>query len=114
MTFQEMLQTDLDGVFFNADEFASEHQIDGKTLTVILQEESYSGAKTRYGKSGGNINPKESAINRNALLLRIRESDVQRKFTAGAMVDVDGKKMFIADVKHLGGVYTLTIEQHRY
>lgn len=113
MTFQEMLKTDLDDVFFNVEEFASEHQIDGKTLTVILQEDNYSGAKTRYGESRGNINPKETAVNKNTLTLRIREADVQRKITAGAMIDVDGKKMFISDVKHPPGVYILTIERHK-
>lgn len=113
MTFQEMLKTDLDDVFFDAEEFASEHQIDGKMLTVILQEENYGNAKTRYGESRGNINPKETAINKNTLTLRIRESDVKRKLTSGAMIDVDGKKMFISDVKHPTGMYILTIERHK-
>lgn len=113
MTFQEMRKTDLDNVFFNTGEFASEHQIDGKMLTVILREDHYSGAKTRYGQSSGNINPKEDAINRNVLTLRIRETDVHRKLTAGAMIDVDGKKMFISDVKHPSGMYILTIERHK-
>lgn len=113
MTFQEMLKTDLDDVFFDADELASEHEIDGEMLTVVLQEENYSNAKTRYGESRGNINPKETAVNKNTLTLRIREADVQRKLTAGAMIDVDGKKMFIADVKHPPGVYILTIERHK-
>lgn len=113
MTFQEMLKTDLDEVFFNAEEFAGEHQIDGETLTVILQEDHYSGARTRYGPSSGNINPKENAVNRNALTLRIRESDVHRKLTADSMIDIDGKKMFISDVRHQGGVYILTIGRHK-
>lgn len=113
MTFQEMRKTDLDDVFFNAEELASEHKIDGKTVTVIWKEENFENAKTRYGPSSGNINPKENAINRNTWTLRIRESDVNRKLTVGAMIDVDGKKMFISDVKHINGVYVLVLERHK-
>lgn len=112
MTFQEMQKRDLDDIFFNADELAGEHEIDGEKLTVILREEDYAGAKKYNGSMKSALNPKENAVNKNSLTLRIRESDVHRKLTAGAMITIDGKKMFISDVKHLGGVYVLTIERH--
>ena len=113
MTFQEMLKTDLDDVFFDADELASEHEIDGEKLVVSLKEEDYASAKMSYGLMKSTLNPKENAINKNFMTLRIRESDVHRKLTSGAMISVDGKKMFISDVKHQRGVYVLTIERHK-
>lgn len=113
MTFQEMLKTDLDDVFFDTDELASEHEIDGETLVVILREEDYAGAKTSYRQMKNAVNPKENAVNKNSMTLNIRESDVHRKLTSGATISVDGKKMFIADVKHRRGVCVLTIERHK-
>ena len=112
MTFQEMLRADLDHVFFNAGEMASEHEIDGKKMVVILKEEDLENARAHYRSTKNTLNPKENAINKQFFTVRIRESDVNRKFTSGAMITVDGKRMFVADVKHQRGVCVLTIEGH--
>lgn len=111
MTFQEMHRSDLDQVFYEG-EFADEHEIDGKTVMAIVKEENYADAKMTYGLMKNTLNPKEKAINKNTLTLRIRDTDVSRKFTAGAMISLDKKKMFVADVKHPNGEYVLTLERH--
>lgn len=111
MTFQEMLKEDLDSIFYT-DELAGEHEIDGKIVMAILKEDGYADAKMTYGLMKNTLNPKEKAINKNVLTLRLRDTDVDRKFTAGAMITMDKKKMFISDVKHPPGEYVLTLERH--
>ena len=111
MTFQEMLRSDLDNVFYT-EELASEHEIDGKKVMAILKEDGYADAKMSYGVMKNTLNPKEKAINKNMLTLRIRDADAHRKFTAGAMITLDKKKMFVADVKHPPGEYVLMLERH--
>lgn len=111
MTFQEMLRSDLDNIFYT-EELASEHEIDGKKVMAILKEDGYADAKMSCGLMKNTLNPKEKAINKNMLTLRIRDADAHRKFTAGAMITLDKKKMFVADVKHPPGEYVLMLERH--
>lgn len=115
MTFKDGCKEDLQNVFFDIEEFGSEHIIDGNPLTVVLIEGGCEsgelGAALKHA-----FNQKESAINRMSRTLYIREADVKeklkRKLTASATIEVDGKKMFISDVKHPEGMYKLTIERH--
>lgn len=110
MTFQEMLRSDLDDVFYT-EELAGEHEIDGKKVMAILKEDGYAEAAMSHGFRKSTLNPKERAINKNTLTLRIRDADAQRGFTAGAMIMLDKKKMFVEDVKHPPGEYVLTLER---
>lgn len=111
MTFREAYDEDLKDVFFDSEEFGSEHTIDGEPLMVILTETDFES-----GGLGSNLkntfNPKESAINKKTLTLCIREEDVKRKLTVNAKITVDGKKMFINDVKHTMGMYRLLVGEH--
>lgn len=109
MNFKEAYLEDLEEVFFDSEEFASEHTVDGKTMTIVLIDTTFENAKT--GKS--TLNPKETAINKNAIVLFIREKDVERKFTANSMINLDGKKLFVHDVKRFEGVYKLTVGTYR-
>lgn len=116
MTFREMYGEDLTDVFFDPEEFGSEHTIDGVLLTVVLKEADFeSGGRGSELKNA--FNPKESAVNKKTLVLCIREEDVEKKLerkklTVNAMIEVDGKKMFIYSVSHTMGMYRLVVGQH--
>lgn len=110
MNFKEAYLEDLDEVFFDLEEFASEHTIDGKSMVVVLVDTTLENARTTHGKS--TLNPKETAINKSGIVLFIKEKDVARKFTANSMINLDGKKLFVYDVKHFDGVYKLTVGTH--
>lgn len=109
MNFKETYEEDLCEVFFDTDELASEHSIDGQTVTVVLKEVSYTNAKQMSGRSLSAVNPKETAVNKSSTILYIREKDVTRKYTVNAMIDVDGRKLFVQDVCFSDGIYKLTI-----
>ena len=112
MTFKEAYDEDLKDVFFDPEEFGSEHMIDGEILTVVLMETIFEG-----GRLGANLknafNPKESAINQKTFTLCIREEDVKRKLTVNATIKVDGKNMFVNEVKHTMGMCRLIVSEHR-
>lgn len=40
MNFKEALEKDLSSVFFNANEFAEEHELDGETLDLVVEDTS--------------------------------------------------------------------------
>lgn len=112
MTFKDAYLEDLDEVFFDEEEFASEHTIDGVPMTVVLINTTLEGAKKSNVLSKTTVNPKENAVNKSIIILYIKEKDAKRKFTANAMINLDGKKLFIHDVSHFEGVYKLSIGTH--
>lgn len=107
--FKDAYQDDLENVFFDEDEFAGRHTIDGEACTAILIDITSSDA-IRAPKSA--FNPKETAINRVSHIIYIRDTELKRKISSNALINLDGKKYFVQDVKHTDGVYRLDIGIH--
>lgn len=113
MTFKEAYQEDLADAFFDDEEFASSHIIDGKECTVILIDVKNEGARKYYERSRSTFNPKETAINKVSYILYVREADIERKkITTNAVIELDGKKYFVLNVGLSAGIYTLAIGIH--
>lgn len=112
MNFKEAYQDDLDNAFFDEDEFASKHTIDGEEYTIVLIDTVSANAKMSYGRMKSTLNPKETAVNKISYIVYIKGRDVKRKLTTNAMITLDGKKYFIQDVKYNEGVYRLEIGIH--
>ncbi|MCM1045632.1 MAG: hypothetical protein NC417_08990 [Candidatus Gastranaerophilales bacterium] len=113
-SFKGAYQDDLAHAFFDEEEFAERHTVDGVECTVILTDVTSVIATPVSAKYA--INPKETAINKASYVIDIRDTDVEKlkrtKFTSGAMINLDGKKYFVQDVKHSNGMYRLTIGIH--
>jgi hypothetical protein len=107
MTFKEILIDDLDETFFNLDEFAETHNVDGRNIEVVITDVQFTNASTGMSKKA--LNPKESAINLSKYLLFIRDKDARGRYTVNAMIKLDGQTMFIQTVKHTMGVWQLGI-----
>ncbi|MCM1058320.1 MAG: hypothetical protein NC517_12045 [Firmicutes bacterium] len=107
-SFKEAHLDDLDNVFFDEEELAERHRIDGKECMAILTDMTRSSSRNQRSA----LNPKETAINRSSYLFYIRDTELERKFTVNAMIELDGKKYFVQDVKHTNGVYRLAIGIH--
>lgn len=110
--FKEAYADDLKAAFFDEEEFASVHTIDGEACTIILTDVTSVDAKTYYGSKKSALNPKETAINRISHILYIRDTELKRKFTSNALINLDGKRYFVQDVKHMEGMYRLAIGIH--
>ena len=76
--FKDTLREDVPRVFVNADEFATEHDIDGKKLLCVFDE----GQDTAGGKTEGIF------IRSNVLF--VQESFLPKKPIPGARMRVDG------------------------
>lgn len=109
MTFKEAYNEDLADVFFDPEEFASEHTIDGKPMVIVKENATLENPRTGLKTA---LNPKESAINKSQTVLYIQEKDAERKFTVNSMINLDGKKLFVYAVDHWDGVYRLTVGTH--
>ena len=71
MTLKEQMARDLESVFFNLDKFGSEHEIDGRTVTVIVDEDELT---QRRIQSGGAL--KEAGLYDCDILFFARENDL--------------------------------------
>ena len=111
-SFKEAYQDDLDNAFFDEEEFADKHMIDGEECTIILMDMTSVDASS-YGHLKSVMNPKETAINRVSYTILIRDTEVEKlkrtKFTCNAIINLDGKKYFVQDVKHPNGMYRLAL-----
>lgn len=112
MSFHDDLLEDLDNAYFDIDEFATLHTIDGKEIPVVVTTVREDESKTSYGLMKATLNPKESAINKGQFVLYAKESDIRSKVTANSLIDYDGKKMFVYAVVKTEGVLKLTIGKH--
>lgn len=114
-SFKEAYQDDLDNAFFDEEEFADKHIIDGEECTIILTDMTSVDASS-YGHVKSVMNSKETAINRVSHIILVQDTEVDKlkrtKLTCNAMINLDGKKYFVQDVKHQNGMYRLTIGIH--
>lgn len=106
MNFKEAFESDLDEAFFDLDEFAEEIKIDGKKMVAIKQEVSLKDAGNVLK---GSFNPRENTQNNTDFTLYIKEKDAKRRFTANALINVDGERMFVRSVKKLCGMIQITV-----
>lgn len=106
MNFKEAFESDLDEAFFDLDEFAEEIKIDGKKTVAIKQEVNLKDAGNVLK---GSFNQRENTQNSTDFTLYIKEKDAKRRFTANALIDVDGERMFVRSVKKLRGMIQITI-----
>ena len=106
MNFKEAFESDLDEAFFDQDEFAEEIKIDGKKMVAIKQEVSLKDAGNVLK---GSFNPRENTQNSTDFTLYIKEKDAKRRFTANALINIDGEPMFVRSVKKLRGMIQITV-----
>lgn len=110
--FKEAYTDDLEAAFFDEDEFASKHTIDGEECTIVLIDITSVDARMSYRSEKTSLISKETAINKISYILYIRDTELKRKITSNALINLDGKKYFVQDVKHTEGMYRLAIGTH--
>lgn len=106
MNFKEAYADDLDEAFFDEDEFAEKHLIDGVEMLAIKQEINFKDAGNVLK---GSFNPRENTQNDAGFLLFIKTKDAKRRFTANSRIQIDNKDMFIRSVEKTPGLIRLTI-----
>lgn len=112
MNFRDAFKEDLDEAFFCSDEFATEHKIDGKPVTVVV-----AGIDREDGKSTrrqNTMNPREKYISAEAITVYIREKDARERYSANATINFDGENMFVISATKTEGMYKLVIGKRKY
>jgi len=103
MNFKDQLALDIEGVFFNLNEFTDEVLIDGERKTVIIDDEQLKkrAEKEYFGVAAG------------MLLYFIHVNSLTKKPEVGQTQFFNKRLYYVDDVKEAGGVYEIVLNQNR-
>lgn len=106
MGFKEDLEMDVDDVFMDLEEFADKHTIDGKEMSVIVDEIELIH---REQKLQSNID----GIYKKKMLMYVRASEFGALPAIERLITFDSKKYIVKDAKNESGIYSITLEVSR-
>lgn len=101
-TFKEQLEKDMDDIFFNLDEFAENHIIDGKEIPVVVDNDRI--IELSLGKS-----VETRGIFTDDILFFVLKKYLDYEPCAGQHMTFDGVTYPISDVKEDFGGYTIIL-----
>jgi hypothetical protein len=102
MNFKETVARDR-ALFLNPDEFGEEHRIDGKMVTVVLDDNAL---KERQGGA-------ELSVAESSLLIYAAVEDLPTPKAPGAGMNVDGREYIVDDWSIDMGIATVALRQNR-
>ena len=103
MSFKEQIQQDLDAVFFNLDEFAELHRVEGAEIAVVVDSDQLN--KLKKGQILGLIEAD--------MLLMGRASDFPEDLEPGRLLNVDGRELIVVNSGKDMGLVEVALSQNR-
>lgn len=83
MSFREEMMQDIDEVFLDADEFASEHVVEGRRILCVVDEAKSSPKDAEFDLAQADF------------VLRAKTSDLPPRKAAGALLNLDGRELTV-------------------
>lgn len=105
-TFKDIVRNDAENVFLNKDEFAEEHMVDGKSMTIIIDNNEHLEREKRYKAL-------EEGISQKQVLFYVSAAEFGRLPKLGRLLELDGKKYKVADAIREGAIYSITLEANK-
>ncbi len=106
MNFKEQVARDLDTTFFNLEEFAEKHLINGVLLSVIIAEDETSERERQpvelYNAANG--------VNKASMTIYIRAFLLEDRPVVGGHFDVDGAFYQVVACADVEGMYKIDLE----
>ena len=102
MSLKDILQEDLNSVFFDLDEFAETHLVNGVEMNIIIDSNELGERKATSGK---HYDGAYSSI----MLMYVKAEEYGAKPKVGSMIVLDQKHYKVTDVVDEGGVYSITM-----
>ena len=106
MSFKDEIKADAQKIFLNELEFADEHLVNGKQMTVLIDE---SEIIKKQKKEKSNMD----GIYTRKILMYVCPEDFGPLPAQGAAVRLDGQTYLVTDAVDEYGVYSITMEANR-
>lgn len=101
MGFKESIQDDLN-IFFNEDEFGDLHNINGKDMTVIIDEDMLEEYKEKRDMDSDGMYEAK-------MMIYIRNDDLGYRPAIGSSLKLDNIKYFVLSVADSNGMYQILL-----
>lgn len=99
MSFQKMLEEDLSKVFFNINEFATEHELEGQVVPLILDEDEVQKRKLKAAEG----------TYLGELLIFVDKQYLLERPVEGQRISFDGGYYFVTSCKDDGNMYEIVL-----
>ena len=103
MSFKEDILADLDEVFLNLDEFAEEHTIEGKKISVVMNNDQLETLKE--GQILGLVEAD--------MVIFAKVEDLPRDLDPGRFLNVDGRELIVVKAGRNMGLAEVALRQNR-
>lgn len=104
--FKDLVAADIAGIFLNREEYASTHTVNGKPMTVIVDEnEVLEREKNKMIEVDGTYKAKR--------LIYVAKSEFGPRPKQGTQLNFDGRLFKIADCTEEAGMLAITLEGGR-
>ena len=104
-TFKEQLQKDFDNIFFNLDEFAEIHTVEGQEVSVVIDTDNL--LELDLGKK-----EHSDGVYTDEKMLFIQKKDLDFEPVAGQHLNFDGEVYPILNVFEAMGGYTIILRSN--
>jgi len=108
--FKDQIAKDNVQVFMNLEEFPDEHIINGKTMTVMFDNNELIDREKRYQYKRGMYS---DGVYLKELLIYVRANEFGPLPAIGRTLVLDGKTYIISDSIDEDGIYSLTLEANK-
>jgi hypothetical protein len=101
-TFKDQVVKDIELVFLNLDEFGETHEVEGREITIVIDDDALI---TRKGA--------ELGVAESSLLIFARCEDLPERKAPGSAINIDGREYIVDDWTESTGVAQIALSQHR-
>jgi hypothetical protein len=103
--FKNQIQRDVSNVFLNSDEFSDVHNVDGKDMSIQIDENEALDRQVRFAQDVG--------IYKLQKIIYVATEDYGKMPYIGKLLILDGLTYKVADVTEESGIYAITIERNK-
>ncbi len=105
-TFKDMVKSDVKNVFMNPEEFGESHTVDGKEMSIIVDDNELIDREKK-------IKTMAEGLHKKRLLIHVSAEDFGSEPLIGRILELDGDYYEVADVSDEMGIYAITLEANR-
>lgn len=102
--FKDYVQSDVSSVFFNQQEFADTHNIDGKDIPVVIDADT----SKEENVNGGSMYATHSGVMLSEFAIFVRTADIEKPVIS-QHIFLDNARYIVTDVQETAGVYQITL-----
>nr|WP_295681139.1 hypothetical protein [uncultured Lachnoclostridium sp.]DAD78554.1 MAG TPA: Gifsy-2 prophage ATP-binding sugar transporter-like barrel, 4 helix bundle.7A [Caudovirales sp. ctCiv1] len=102
MGLKESIESDLNAVFFNMDEFSEEHEVDGELMNIIIDDFERVKRNQKY-----NVDDDGQYLRK--LLFFVKVSEFGTLPEVDSVLNLDGVEYIVIDASIEGSVYSITL-----